>query len=146
MVRTSTLFICVTCLALIGCNSNESSSATNQSNASLQSNAANTISLGDTKADFESIVAHCAGEDITPGLAIVGPNGQHPLHGIVWEFADYECILSVSFDDMDKIKHLDFCTVADFKVSKFHRSESTFDISDIKFNTDKSTTYTKAKP
>ena len=146
MLRNLTLFVCITCLAFVGCNSNEPSSETPQTSSSTQTSAASTLSLGNTKAEFESIVAQCAGEDITPGLAMVGPNGQHPLHGIVWEFSDYDCVLSVSFDDSDRITHLDFCTVSDFNVSKGHRSESTIDISDIKFNADKSTTYTKIKP
>ena len=140
MVRIATLFLCITCFASFGCNGKSGSSS------ALQSPLNKTISLGDTKASFESIVADYAGKDITPGLAIVGPNGEHPLHGIVWEFSDYGCVVSVTFDDNDQLTHLDFCTIADFTVSKSHRSESTFDITTIAFHDDKTTSYTKVEP
>ena len=77
---------------------------------------------------------------------MVGANDESQLQGIVWEFSDFECVLSVTFDDNDKLTHLDFCTVADFNMPKVYRSESKFDITDITFNADKTVSYAKLKP
>lgn len=140
MFRIVVIFLGVVYIASIGCDRKNGSIATSRTPS------INTLSLGDSEAAFESFAGQFGGEDITPGLEIVGPNNEHPLHGIVWEFADYECVLSVAFSDDGKLTHLSFCSISDFYVSKFPRMESTSDITALTFNTDRTYKYTKVKP
>ncbi len=121
------LFVCLIC----GCNTN--STAAQSIDA--------VIKVGISKSEFARLVIRLRGKDITPGLAIVGPKGKHPVYGIVWEFADYEAIISVSFK-RQVLTNLDYCSKDDFGVSKSHRAKSTVEISQITFNSDKTTTRT----
>lgn len=112
--------------ALVGCNSN---SGTPSAAATP-----NTLTLGASKTTFDELVATLGAKDVGQEMAMDGPTT-----GIIWEFADYDAVVCVAFDNSNTITQLEFCTVSDFNKPKLHRSRSTVVISQITFNNDKST-------
>lgn len=56
------------------------------------------------------------------GSHVVGPKGEHPVHGFFWYLEDYKAMIAVS--GKDKIEELTFWTEKDFAKSKEHRSKS----------------------
>ncbi|RBP46490.1 hypothetical protein DES53_102881 [Roseimicrobium gellanilyticum] len=81
------------------------------------------IAVGmDHKESIALLKKHSA-EDITPGLAIVGPNGEHPLHGLVWALRDYDAIIELA-EQNGKITTLTYWTKKDFGTSKDHRART----------------------
>lgn len=94
------------------------------------------LEIGTPKGDFLNIVEKLHARDITPGLAIEGQNGEHPLHGIVWEFPGFGAVVSVQFDENNQIDYLDYCSTEDFSVSKMHRARTTVKVSRITFMPD----------
>lgn len=80
------------------------------------------VAVGMPRDKALTVIKANSGKDITPGLAIVGPNGEHPLHGFVWELEDYGVVIEVS--GKEKVEGLTYWTLDDFAVSKDHRAKS----------------------
>lgn len=72
--------------------------------------------------------------DITPGMDVIGPKGEHPLHGIYWEFRYYDAIVELT-TKQGKVVRMSFWTKKDFGESKSHRAESERNITALKLNT-----------
>lgn len=129
------------CLCVTGCKNDARIISASETTSATSHD----VSLGDSKSEFDAIITVCGGKDITPGLAIEGPNGEHPLHGFVWMFPSYQCVLSVRFNDANSLTHMVFCPLSDFNHSKSHRHESTLNITEIEFQSDNSTKYKRVK-
>lgn len=71
-----------------------------------------------------------SGKDITSGLEVVGPNGEWPLQGILWEFRDFDAILTLS-GKSGKVAWMSFWSKADFWENKVHRLKTERRISAI---------------
>lgn len=79
------------------------------------------IAVGQSHAEALATIEQHGGTDITPGLAIVGPNGEWPLHGFYWEFRDYDAVIELDARD-GRIVALSFWTKDDFSEhGKSHR-------------------------
>jgi hypothetical protein len=79
------------------------------------------IAVGMDHTDAIALLKKHGAEDITPNLAIIGPNGEHPLKGYVWALRDYGIIIEVNDKD-NKVSSLIYNTTTDFAVSKEHRA------------------------
>src|SRR5687768_2914047 len=55
-----------------------------------------------------TIIKANSGKDITPGLAVVGPNGAHSLHGFYWSLEAYKTVIAVS--GKEKVEWLTYWT------------------------------------
>ena len=81
-----------------------------------------------------ALIQKHGGIDITPGLALVGPKGEHPLYGYNWSFRDYDAIIELSPRD-GKLDRLSYWTKKDFRESKSHRVKTEQSISTLKLDT-----------
>jgi hypothetical protein len=79
-----------------------------------------------------AIIKANGGEDITPGLAVVGPKGEHPLHGFYWSLKDYKTVIEVS--GKEKVTGLTYWTEKDFGESKSHRAKSAKEITSFQID------------
>ena len=98
-----------------------------------------TLSVGASPATTKEVLKKIAAVDITPGLEIVGSNGEWPLHGLCWSAPDYKVIFELS-------KPLCYWTDADFDVSKSYREKSRRYVRSITFDTEKKTYTVKKNP
>lgn len=64
-----------------------------------------------------------------------------PSKGGIWEFADHDAVISVSFDSANNIGYLDYCSIADFDAPQLQRTDSTIAISKITFNSNNTTSH-----
>ena len=102
------------------------------------------VAIGmDRDAAIALIKKHGA-KDITPGLAVVGPNGEHPLRGIYWEFQEYDAIIGLAVDK-DRITAMGFWSKDDFGKNKSHRAKSEREITDLFLDTQKKSVSIKRK-
>ena len=92
------------------------------------------IAVGMSRDDVVATIKKHGGVDITPGLAVVGPNGEHPLRGYYWSFRDYDAIIELSPRD-GKIERLTYWNKKDFGESKNHRANTEQRITTLKLNT-----------
>jgi hypothetical protein len=92
------------------------------------------ISVGMKRDEAVSLIQKYGGHDITPGLEIVGPNGEHPLHGYYWSFRDYDAIIELSPRD-GKIERITYWTKKDFGESKMHRDKTEQSVTTLKLDT-----------
>ena len=84
------------------------------------------VAVGMPREKGLTIIKAHSGKDITPGLAVVGPNGEHPLHGFYWHLEDYKVVIEVS--GKAKVTALTCWTASDFGKSKDHRAKSAEEI------------------
>lgn len=91
------------------------------------------IAVGMSREDTVAIIKKHGGTDITPGLAVVGPKGEHPLTGIYWEFQDYDAIITLTTKD-GKVTAMTFWTKKDFGESKSHRAKTEQPIAALKLD------------
>jgi hypothetical protein len=94
------------------------------------------IVVGMSREDTVALIKKHSGTDITPGLEVVGPNGEHPLTGIYWEFQDYDAIITLATKD-GKISAMTFWSKKDFGESKSHRAKTEQSITALKIDTKK---------
>jgi len=92
------------------------------------------IAVGMKHDEAVAIVRRHGGVDITPGLAVVGPKGEHPLRGYYWSFRDYDAIIELS-PRGGKVERILYWTKKDFEHSKDHRANSEQSITALKLNT-----------
>jgi hypothetical protein len=92
------------------------------------------ITVGQSHDDAVTLIKKHGASDITPGLAVVGPKGEHPLRGIYWEFRDYDAIITVAAKD-GKVTAITFWTKKDFGESKSHRAKTEQSITTLKLDT-----------
>ena len=92
------------------------------------------ITVGMKRDEAVAIIQKHGGTDITPGLAVVGPKGEHPLRGFYWEFRDYDAIVELSPRD-GKIERMTYWTKKDFGESKNHRASAEQSITTLKLDT-----------
>src|SRR5437667_9335961 len=81
------------------------------------------VTVGMGRDDAVALLKKHSGKDITPGLEVVGPKGEHPLTGIYWEFQDYDAIITLDAKD-GKVIAMTFWTKKDFGESKSHRAKT----------------------
>jgi hypothetical protein len=92
------------------------------------------IVVGQSRDDAVALIKKHGGTDITPGLAVVGPKGEHPLTGIYWEFRDYDAIITLAAKD-GKVTAMTFWTKRDFGESKSHRAKTEQPITALRLDT-----------
>jgi hypothetical protein len=92
------------------------------------------IVVGMSRDDAVALIQKHSGTDITPGLEIVGPNGEHPLTGIYWAFRDYDAIIGLAAKN-GKVARMTFWTKKDFDESKSHRATTVQSITALKIDT-----------
>lgn len=92
------------------------------------------ITVGQSHDDAVALIKKHGATDITPGLAIVGEKGEHPLRGIYWEFRDYDAIITLAAKD-GKVSAMTFWTKKDFGESKSHRARTEQNITTLKLDT-----------
>ena len=92
------------------------------------------IAVGMGRDDVVNIIKKHGGVDITSGLAVVGPKGEHPLKGFYWSFRDYDAIIELSPRD-GKIVGITYWTKKDFGESKNHRAKTEQSIITLKLDT-----------
>jgi hypothetical protein len=92
------------------------------------------IAVGMSRNDTVALIKQHSGTDITPGLEVVGPKGEHPLTGIYWEFQDYDVIITLATKD-GKVIAMTFWTKKDFGESKSHRAKTEQRITALKIDT-----------
>jgi hypothetical protein len=80
------------------------------------------VEVGMSRDKAISIIKMHGGKDITPGLAEVGPKGEHPLHGMYWSFDRYGAVVAIG--GKEKVDALTYWTAKDFGTSKDHRSKT----------------------
>jgi hypothetical protein len=80
------------------------------------------VAVGMPRDKALTIIKANSGKDITPGLAVVGPKGEHPLHGFYWHLEDYKTVIELSGEE--KVTGLTYWTLNDFGRSKDHRAKS----------------------
>ena len=91
-----------------------------------------TLSLGMSHELALEIIRECGGQDITSRLAVVGPQGEWPLSGIFWNLEQYNSVLEIAVMD-GNVVGIGYWTIADFSVSKNHRSESRRSLKSLTF-------------
>ena len=96
------------------------------------------LSVGMSHDEALAVLRENNAEDITPGLAIVGPGGEWPLHGLVWWFRDYDAVVALSAED-GKIIGLGYWIKSDFGKSKLHRAKTERDVTAITLDTKRRT-------
>ncbi len=94
------------------------------------------FTVGMSRDDAVALIKKHSGKDITPGLAVVGPKGEHPLTGIYWEFQDLDAIITVTAKD-GKVTAMTFWSKKDFGESKSHRAKTEQSITALKIDTEK---------
>lgn len=92
------------------------------------------ITVGMTRDAAVANIKKHSGKDITPGLAVVGPNGEWPLTGIYWSFDDYDAIITLSAQN-GKVSHMTYWRKKDFGESKDHRAKTEQSIRTLKLDT-----------
>jgi hypothetical protein len=92
------------------------------------------IAVGQSSDAAVSAIKQNSGRDITPGLAIVGPKGEHPLTGICWAFEDYDAIIQLSVRD-GTVVHMAYWTKKDFGENLSHRAKTEQNITALKLVT-----------
>ncbi|OQB85685.1 MAG: hypothetical protein BWX86_02807 [Verrucomicrobia bacterium ADurb.Bin122] len=97
------------------------------------------LDAGAASAITEPILKKIGAKDITPNLAIVGPKGGSPVHGLYWSVPDFKVI----FVKSDRT--LCYWTEEDFSRSKAHREDSRRYVRSIIFDTEKKTYTVKKK-
>jgi hypothetical protein len=74
----------------------------------------------------------CGGQDITSGMAIMGPNGERPEDGLYWDLAQYNAVIEIGAKD-GLVDGIGYWTGADFSKSKEHRAESRKSVESVTF-------------
>jgi hypothetical protein len=92
------------------------------------------VTVGMGRDEAVSLIKKHSGKDITPGLEVVGPKGEHPLTGIYWEFQDCDAIITLDAND-GKVIAMTFWTKKDFGESKSHRAKTEQSITALKIDT-----------
>ena len=92
------------------------------------------IAVGQSRDDEVASIKKHGGADITPGLEVVGPKGEHPLTGIYWEFRNYDAIITLSAKD-GKVTAMTYWKKKDFGESKSHRAKTEQSITALKIDT-----------
>jgi hypothetical protein len=92
------------------------------------------IAVGQSSESVAVTIKQHSGKDITSGLEIVGPKGEHPLAGICWQFEDYDAVIQLSVRD-GTVAHLAYWTKKDFSESKIHRAKTEQSITALKLDT-----------
>jgi hypothetical protein len=104
------------------------------------------IAVGMKRDDALVIIQKHGGVDITPGLAVVGPKGEHPLKGLYWEFREYDAIIQLSARD-GNIERITYWTKKDFDESKSQRAKTEQSITTLKLDTEnRGVSVEKSKP
>ncbi len=88
----------------------------------------------------EAVLKKIGAIDITQNLAVEGPKGEWPLHGLYWSVPDFKMV----FETSDSVS-ICYWTEEDFGRSKMHREESRRYARSILFDTDKKTFAVKTK-
>jgi|GEM_PF-2050298 len=94
------------------------------------------IAVGMSRDETVALLKQHSATDITPGLAVVGPKGEHPLTGIYWEFKDYDAIITLTAKE-GKVTAMTYWTKKDFGESKSHRAKTNLSITTLKIDTKK---------
>lgn len=92
------------------------------------------IAVGRSRDQAVALVEKHGGTDITPGLAVVGENGEWPLKGIYWELRDYDVVITLSAE-AGTVTAMTFWTRGDFEHSKSRRAKTERSITAIKLDT-----------
>jgi hypothetical protein len=92
------------------------------------------IAVGMDHQETLALLKRHGAEDITPHLAIVGPKGEHPLKGYVWELRDYGAIIEVDSKD-NKVSRLIYGTTKDFDLGKDHRARTEQNVKSLTLDT-----------
>ena len=93
------------------------------------------VVVGMPKDKALAIIKANGGKDITPGLAIVGPKGEHPLHDFYWSLDEYNAVIAIS--GKEKVDWLLYWTEKDFAQPKMQRSKAAKQITAFKINPSK---------
>jgi len=91
------------------------------------------LSLGMSHESALKIIRDCGGQDITSQIAVVGPNGEWPLSGLIWALEQYNSILEISAEN-GNVVGIDYWTVADFSRNKSHQAESRRSLKSLTFD------------
>jgi len=92
------------------------------------------VEVGQSRDKVVATIKKHGATDITPGMEIVGPKGEHPVTGVVWQFADYDAVIQLSVRD-GTVVHIAYWTKKDFGESKSHRAKSEQSITTLKIDT-----------
>jgi hypothetical protein len=92
------------------------------------------VAVGQSRDEVVGTIKKHGATDITPGMAIVGPKGEHPLTGIYWEFRDYDVIIELTAKN-GKVVRMLFWTKKNFGKSRSHRAKTEQSISTLKLDT-----------
>lgn len=80
-----------------------------------------------------NILKQLSADDITPGMEVVGPHGEWPLHGFYWKLKNYDTILDISGVN-GKVASIIYWRSSDFGISKIHIQESKIELNSITFD------------
>ena len=92
------------------------------------------VAVGQSREEAVATIKKYSGADITPGLEVVGPKGEHPLTGIYWRFRDYDAIITLTAKD-GKVVAMTFWNRKDFGESKVHRARTELSITALRLDT-----------
>lgn len=92
------------------------------------------IAVGQSRDEAIASIQKHSGIDITSGVEVVGPKGEHASMGIYWEFRDYDAIVTLMTKD-SKVAGMTFWTERDFGESKLHRAKTEQSITVLKLDT-----------
>lgn len=92
------------------------------------------VAVGQSRDELIATIKKHGATDITPGMEVVGPKGEHPISGVVWQFADYDAVIWLSFRD-GTVVHMTYWTKKDFGESKSHRAKTEQSITALKLDT-----------
>ena len=123
-------FLIVLMLVHTSCSSDRSDQSRQQTVP--QSANGSTLSLGMKHELALEIIRGCGGQDITSKLAVVGPNGEWPLSGLLWDLEQYNSVLEIAAENGNVVQ-IGYWTVADFSESKNHREESRRSLKSLTF-------------
>ena len=101
------------------------------------------LSLGMSHESALKIIRDCGGQDITSQIAVVGPNGEWPLSGLIWALEQYNSILEISAEN-GNVVGIDYWTVADFSRNESHQAESRRSLKSVTFDKQSGTVQTEA--
>lgn len=76
------------------------------------------VAVGQSRDELIATIKKHGATDITPGMEVVGPKGEHPISGVVWQFADYDAVIWLSFRD-GTVVHMTYWTKKDFGEKHF---------------------------
>src|ERR1043165_2741671 len=79
------------------------------------------VAVGMPRDKALTIIKANSGKDITPGLAVVGPKGEHPLHGFYWHLEDYKTVIELSGEE--KVTGLTYLDTQRFREEQRSSSE-----------------------